>query len=410
MVLSSIGAIDEKRIVSDPFGPDDADASLQGNDWLDGGAGDDRLEGNAGDDVLIGGSGANILNGGAGRDTYIVSNLSNNRIYDPDKDSVIVFGEGLASTNLKLRKGSLLLDFGGNTELHIDNFDSADPLAHPSVATFQFADGQSLTWDGLLARGFDLDGTEGDDEIVGTGVVDRISGFGGSDVLIGLDGNDILDGGTGTDGMNGGLGDDTYVFRAGDGATSDGTSAGVTENLADDGGTDTVRFEASVDPHALRFAADPLGLVVDYNAAGQPLDRLLIEGGLTGAIERFTVTDGADLMSFDGGSLTVTLAAGEDHVALALLTQGDVDANRSLGFTATLNDGGTPLASVQANVALTATVEAGPANTLHIDGVDLQESALNPSRDRSLFNPHSTNSYRLAYINVDLNIEWRVAA
>ena len=299
------------------------DPAYHGDDWLDGGDGNDQLFGNDGNDVLIGGKGDDLLSGGAGQDTYFISGDGKDRIVDPDSDSVIVFGDSVVADQIKLRKGSLLLDMGNGAELHIDNFDSADPLAHPSVATFQFADGQSLTWDGLLARGFDLDGTEGDDEIVGTGVVDRISGFGGSDVLIGLDGNDILDGGTGTDGMNGGLGDDTYVFRAGDGATSDGTSAGVTENLADDGGTDTVRFEASVDPHALRFAADPLGLVVDYNAAGQPLDRLLIEGGLTGAIERFTVTDGGTtrtltdaqfLGTYATGTFSATDAAGHLHL------------------------------------------------------------------------------------------------
>lgn len=65
------------------------------------------------------------------------------------------------------------------------------------------ADGTSMSYADILAQGFDIDGTEDNDNsqpneppmLVGTGVVDRIRGFGGDDVLFGLGGNDALDGG-----------------------------------------------------------------------------------------------------------------------------------------------------------------------------------------------------------------------
>ncbi|KAF0163212.1 MAG: calcium-binding hemolysin protein [Rhodocyclaceae bacterium] len=72
-----------------------------------------------------------------------------------------------------LKEGSLLLDMGPSTgsgqvrnAIHIENWDQAHPLDRQGFASFQFADGSSLSRSDLLARGFDLDGTEGDDVIV----------------------------------------------------------------------------------------------------------------------------------------------------------------------------------------------------------------------------------------------------
>jgi Ca2+-binding RTX toxin-like protein len=59
-----------------------------------------------------------------------------------------------------------------------------------------------------LAR---IDGTEGDDWLVGTSLDDRLYGGAGSDTLSGLAGDDVLDGGAGADWMEGGEGDDRYV-------------------------------------------------------------------------------------------------------------------------------------------------------------------------------------------------------
>lgn len=50
-------------------------------------------------------------------------------------------------------------------------------------------DGASLSWEQLLQRGFDIDGTAGDDNLTGTGVADRLDGKGGNDLIFGLGGN-----------------------------------------------------------------------------------------------------------------------------------------------------------------------------------------------------------------------------
>jgi Ca2+-binding RTX toxin-like protein len=276
-----------------------------GNDYLDGGAGADQIQGGAGDDIIIGGADDDELYGGTARDTYIYNKGDGvDKIYDDStgaEASILVFGEGVDKDSIKLEEGSLLLDMGNGDAIHIENWDQANPLANQTFASFQFADGSSLSWSELLAKGFDLDGTAGDDSIVGTGVNDRIDGKAGNDLIWGLDGNDTITGGLGTDGMNGGLGDDTYVFSAGDSATEDGTEAGTAETLLDDGGSDTIRFAAGIDTQNLVLTDNLDGsLVIDYSAPDQPLDRLLIDHGLSGAVEKYKVGAGdtAQSLSF----------------------------------------------------------------------------------------------------------------
>lgn len=78
------------------------------------------------------------------------------------------------------------------------------------------------------------------------------------------------------------------------GATEDGTETGAAEMLLDDGGSDTIRFAADIDEQNLYLINNLDGsLVIDYSAPGQPLDRLLIDHGLSGLIEKYKVGAGA---------------------------------------------------------------------------------------------------------------------
>lgn len=192
-----------------------------GNDYLDGGAGNDVLLGDGGDDVLIGGTGIDILVGGAGRDIYVFNKGDGTETVfdtpasanDPEA-SIVVIGDGISRSDIKFRTGSLLVDFGGGDGIHVEGFDQLNPENTPLIGEIRFADGTSMSYADILAQGFDIDGTEGNDSgeideppmLVGTGVTDRIRGFGGDDVLFGLAGNDILDGGAGSDQMVGGAG------------------------------------------------------------------------------------------------------------------------------------------------------------------------------------------------------------
>jgi VCBS repeat-containing protein len=194
-------------------GGDDVLYGGSGSDWLFGEFGNDILDGGAGNDVLVGGVGDDVMLGGTGNDTYVINAGDGiDRIYDSQANgdiNTLVFGVGVDPANIKLFQGSLGLDLGNGSVVHIEGVDYNDIANTSSIQRFEFADGTVLTAQELVARGFDLNGTAGNDTISGTNVVDRIVAGAGDDVLSGGVGNDIL---------NGGAGNDTYLFNIGDGA------------------------------------------------------------------------------------------------------------------------------------------------------------------------------------------------
>src|SRR5690606_30901449 len=105
-------------------------------------------------------------------------------------------------------------------------FDQMDVYAQRTIDLFEFADGTVLTYEQLLDRGFDFEGSEYGDDIVGTNVVDRIEG------------------GEGYDYLQGGEGSDVYIYRLGDGY----------DWIYDSGGeADTLRFGEGISYADLSF-------------------------------------------------------------------------------------------------------------------------------------------------------------
>jgi len=273
---------------------DDILSGALGNDTLYGGAGIDTLSGGIGDDYLLGGTGKDtyIFNRGGGRDTII----------DTGKDSNLIFGGGISVSDITLRLGSLELDLGNGDQVHIDGFDLNDAFNSSSVNSFTFADGTQLSIEQLLARGFDLDGTNQNDTITGTNTTDRINGLAGNDLLSGGAGNDTLDGGEGNDIVNGGANDDTLIGGSG------------RDLLLGGDGNDVYLLDASSDideisdiqgQNVIRFAADMIiaNLSADVSTIGGQLALLIKVNGVNAA----TITYGWDNFSFefaDGARMT----------------------------------------------------------------------------------------------------------
>ncbi|MDD5391309.1 MAG: hypothetical protein PHD37_18380 [Gallionellaceae bacterium] len=67
--------------------------------------------------------------------------------------------------------------------IHLETFDPGNVLAERTIDRFEFADGSSLSYEQLLAKGFDIQGTDGADTLSGTHLDDRISGGAGGDAL-----------------------------------------------------------------------------------------------------------------------------------------------------------------------------------------------------------------------------------
>ena len=241
------------------------------------------------------------------------------------------FGVGMNPTALKLRTGSLMLDFGNGDNLHITDINPQDVFNSLENSRFEFSDGTILNGNQLLARGFDLDGTAGNDQIIGTNTTDRIHGldgndtlyggagdnqlhgdadtvsvplaeqgndlldggagndslygYGGNDTLLGGDGNDtlngdegddILSGGTGDDLLIGGTGSDTYLFNRGDGQD-------IISDNGDAASTDTLQFGADIlqsDVTITRQLNGDLSFGINGSAStssGQAQDQIIVQ-------------------------------------------------------------------------------------------------------------------------------------
>lgn len=314
------GAGNDVLVGDDPGGVLGSD---EGGDYLDGGAGDDILQGNGGEDILIGGAGNDKLHGGAGKDSYFFNKGDGaDTVFDdsagPEK-SELVYGEGFDKNALKLEGGSLILNFGDGDSTRLTNFDVYDPNSEPAFERLHFADGTTLSFEEVIALGFDFDGTEGDDNghdaahsmLVGTAFIDRIRGHTGNDFLAGLqgndtliggeggdrlegdDGDDFLDGGSANDVLFGGNGDDTLMGGAGfdflnGGDNNDTYAYNEQDSVFDFAGAETILFPDGLDPEDIDVA------VRTFN--GQPI-RFLVHSGGDPVNSGMGITMGLDALS-----------------------------------------------------------------------------------------------------------------
>lgn len=180
----------------------------------------DELRGTDGNDLIRGLAGDDLLIGGAGNDTYLFSESDGVDTIDdlsaPGAENTVVLPEWADPDNIYLSldaaKGELIIyEEGTNNELHLTNFDRLDPFGKRAVEYFQFGPGgMILSYDELLdwVGGFNIEGTDSADTLLGTAL---------EDYIYGNDGNDILQGSGGEDSLYGGSGDDTYIFNKGDG-------------------------------------------------------------------------------------------------------------------------------------------------------------------------------------------------
>jgi Ca2+-binding RTX toxin-like protein len=221
------------------------------------------FSGGAGDDVLIGAGGSNtyLYNRGDGADT----------IHDTGGDAAapnrIVFGAGIAPEDLRLSTGSLRIavGFDPRDSIRIASFDPDDALGQRAIDRFEFADGTSLTYEQLLARGFDIEGAATDDVLAGTNVQDRLYG------------------GRGNDTLRGGAGSDTYLFGFGHGQDTIEETSSATD-------LDVLAFWAGVSTEDVTVDRLDNDLLVELS--GSP-DRVRVRDHFAGrGIERFEFADG----------------------------------------------------------------------------------------------------------------------
>jgi Ca2+-binding RTX toxin-like protein len=258
---------------------------------------DDVLVGSAEADTFTGGPGNDLLDGCLGNDVYVFNTGDGaDRIADAGGSDTLAFGEGITPDVLTLELGSLLIRVGeGGDAIHLESFDPNDVFGSRIIEFFQFSSGITLSYSELIARGFDIAGTGGDDVLHGTNVNDRMDGLAGDDLLVGGEGND------------------TYFV------TTDSGS----DYIEDSGGQDTVRFGEDIDPDEVIATLDGDTLTLDFEA-GQLSIRW--EPGQEHEIERFEFSDGTVLTVEDFALVAMVGTDGDDEIV------GTDSADRIVGL------------------------------------------------------------------------------
>ncbi|MDP3090492.1 MAG: calcium-binding protein [Nitrospira sp.] len=330
-------------------GTEDADVLVGtiGNDGIDALGGNDTVIAGAGNDTITGGTGNDTLIGGAGDDTYVfnagdgIDTITDASV--PGEGNTVQFGQGIDPAGLSLDLGSLLIRVGATGDaIHLTNFDPTNVLGPRTIESFRFADGTVLSYDQLIARGFDPAGTAGHDTIAGTNVVDRISG---------LAGDDSIEAGAGQDVLRGGSGNDTYRFNLGDGLDT-------IEDIVAVGEGNRILFGAGIAQSDLTFTHDEAARTLTIQVGASGTDQLLLTNfdptGANGShvVETLAFADGnmvnlTDLFVNHAPRLTNPLAdqtVPEDApftVVVPSTTFADEDAGDVLTYSAGLADGST---------------------------------------------------------------------
>jgi Ca2+-binding RTX toxin-like protein len=254
-----------------------------------------------------------LVGGADGNTTFAVGEGEGSVVVEASgTGNVLQFGAGIVPDQVTLGLGSLLLRLNSNGDVvHIEGFDPANAAGSGAIQNFTFADGSTLTYEQLLAKGFDIYGGSGNETLTGTNLDNRIHagsgnqvlmGSGAHDTLYGGAGSDTLIGGNGTDvliagsgntrlvagvgstTMVGGPGQDTFVFNLGDGQDE------IIETTGGTGG-DVIEFGVGVAAQSVRVTLNGADIVVSYGTQG---DSVRIKDGTNGpwAISRFVYADG----------------------------------------------------------------------------------------------------------------------
>lgn len=310
------------------------------------GAGDDRivigpralattvLAGSGNDIISVAATaGTHRLAGGPGHDRYEITGRAPTgrydvTIHDEDGASTVAIN-ATAGGSLWLRKGSVVLDFGdGGPRVHLEDVDlEALRDGRRPLSALELADGTRWSWEELLARGFDIEGSAQEEALEGTSVTDRIraaagddrlaGGHGddalhgerGDDLLLGDGGRDQLHGGPGSDVLDGGPGDDYLAGGAGDDVYRLAVNGGydrIAETHAH--GHERVEFGPGLDLAALRVAAAGAGFDLRFADAGAGLYVPRAPGTGLPLVDRFVFAEGAWLTDSDVARLAETTA------------------------------------------------------------------------------------------------------
>jgi len=176
--------------------------STEGSDTITGTPGVDVIAGLGGNDTIRGLGANDFLCGGSGNDT-ILGGGGNDNLYGEGGSDTVVGGEGHDAMS-----GGSGTDATSYTDQASGVTVTLDGNANDGNANDGNADNVSSTVE--IVRG-----SQGNDNITGSGAANRLYGFNGNDRILGGPGSDYLNGGGGADYLYGQGGNDTLYAKDG---------------------------------------------------------------------------------------------------------------------------------------------------------------------------------------------------
>ncbi|HTU12058.1 MAG TPA: calcium-binding protein [Allosphingosinicella sp.] len=291
-----------------------------GNDHLVGFYADDVFEGGLGDDLMEGGRGTDLYihNAGDGHDT--IADYAQNWASTADR---LLLGPGITTADVVVRRSASDAD---DMVLEIDGGTSSVALKNQltggdswTIDMVEFDDGTIWSKEDLANQMIAGAATPGNDVLEGTAGNDEIMGGGGDDILRGNGGNDKLDGGADDDRLEDNGGDDIFIYTLGGGHD-------VISQTGWYGATDIVKFGAGLlvtDLVVARSVTDAQDMVLSFTgiAGSVTIDGQFLNS--TNSINSFQFADGstrteADLVNL---YLASVATAGNDVVRGSYLNE-----------------------------------------------------------------------------------------
>ena len=323
-------------------------------DTLTGGDISEFLQGNDGADIITGGAGNDTIQGNGGNDTFIVNVGDGADIIEDfqagaatdDVVDVSAFGfESLSGSGLRLI--DFASDDGTNTTIDLDQVPGGDQIELSNVLV---ADLDAS--DFVFATANVINGTPGDDNLIGTGAPDTINALAGNDTVDGGFGNDTIFGGDNNDVIRGEVGDDSIFGGNGFDYIEPGSGSDTIDGGAGFENFDTVSYRVS-NANGINYTGgngganstvdelDALSTVVSTDTL---IDIERIEG--TDFDDTFNGGDGDERFDALGGSDTVNGGAGFDQLSYENLQVGPGNEGVQILFDRVANDGSGTAAQV----------------------------------------------------------------
>ena len=341
----------------------------EGNDTLTGGSGNDQLFGQGGNDTLLGKGGFDFLFGGGDNDT-LTGGDADDQVFGESGDDRMIWnpgddtdlnegGDGTDTVEVNGGNGAEVFTATANgTRVRFDRLDPApfsiDIGTSENLVVNANGGNDSFSATGNLAAliKVTVDGSAGDDTLLGTN---------GADLILGGDGNDFVDGQQGNDIAFLGAGDDVFQWDPGDGSDVVEGQDGIDTLLFNGSAGDEI-FALSANGGRALFTRNLGNIVMDLNDV-ETIDLNALGGADTIDRQRSE----RDRRHARSTSISPARSAGTAGDGAADTV--DVNAGRMVATSSTWSERGHPPRSSACPARVNVTGLEGANDTLVVNGL-----------------------------------------